>query len=366
MSFFLAGFVSAQTGLRTLRNSNFETVGLDLRSANFVNELSLIVVEISERYLDPAGLAYPMPILVNLRPEEHFEFEGDYRLSLGARGSVQLDLRWVDSLSLERTCYLLTEALLIQYAIYNYGPGSEAEVPLWTISALSSEIYFRLRPSVFVDRVVLAQGMSLPSPTEIVEAHPEAPKGATYGFWLLQALKAGVADRATVRGLFQRSMTGSDIIESLTSVVQSQVTTGELIMLDAWWASQMELFLDREYEMVESMETTKGWLQALAEFNQPFGLEEGEKLNLRSLWTHRQSPEVRELVEARYEILKFRLVRANPAYYNVAQSLGSLYEKLLQEDSAHRYVFALTIYLSDWEDAKRMQEKVESALSEGT
>ena len=364
LSLFLGSFAQAQSGLRTLRNPHFEMVGLDLRSVNFVNELSIIAIQMSERYLDRAGLAYPTPILVNLRPEEHFEFEGDYRISLGARGSVQLDLRWEDSLTLERTCYLLTEALLVQYAIYNHGPGSEAEVPLWPISALSSEIYFRLRPSVFVDRVALAQEAALPSPAEILAAHPEAPDGATYGFWLLQALKARVADRSAIRGLFQLSLTGTDITEALTSVVQSQVPTDESITLDAWWGSQMEVLLDREYEMVESMETTKGWLQALADFSQPFELEEGDtELNLRNLWKHRESPVVRKLIEARYEILKLRLVRANPAYYNAAQSLGALYEILLQEESAHRYVFALTIYLSDWEDAKRMQEKVESVLS---
>lgn len=359
----LGSFASAQNDLRTLRNPYFETVGLDLRSVNYVNDLTMIAAEISQRYLDREGLAYPMPILVNLRPEEHIDFEGDHLISLRPRASVQLDLRWEESLSLERTCYLLTEALLVQYAIFNYGPGAEANLPLWPISGLSTEVYLRLRPSALMGRAALAKCMPLPSSAEVLFASPENPKAASFGFWILQSLKGSSADRDTVKKLFQLSLTGADITESLTSVVQSQSPKEEPITLEGWWAAQMQEILNREYEMVESMETTRQWLDALANFSQPIQIgEEAVELNLRSLWKYRDSEAVRELIGARYEILKLRLVRANPAYYNPAQSLGTLYEILLQEDSAYRYVHALTIYLSDWEDAKDMQLELDSIL----
>lgn len=359
------GIASGQDNLRTLRNPYFETVGLDLRSVNYINDLTAIAVEISQRYLESEGLAYPMPILVNLRPEEHFDFEGDHQISLGPRGSVQLDLRWEEPLSLERTCYLLTDALLVQYAIFNYGPGAEANLPLWPISGLSTEVYLRLRPSAFMDRAALAKSMPLPSSAEVLFASPENPKAASFGFWMLQALKGSSADRATVKKLFQLSLTGTDITEALTASVQWQVPTEEPISIEDWWETQMQKILSREYEVVESMETTRQWLHALADFSQPIKVGEEElKLNLRSLWKHRDTEEIRELVGARYEILKLRLVRANPAYYNPAQSLGTLYEVLLQEDSAYRYVHALTIYLSDWEDAKDMQAELTAILED--
>lgn len=360
----LGGIASAQDNLRTLRNPHFETVGLDLRSVNYINDLTAIVVEISQRYLESEGLAYPMPILVNLRPEEHFDFEGDHQISMGPRGSVQLDLRWEEPLSLERTCYLLTDALLVQYAIFNFGPGAEANLPLWPISGLSSEVYLRLRPSAFMDRAALAKSMPLPSSAEVLFASQENPKAASLGFWMLHALKGSSADRATVQNLFQLSLTGTDITEALTAAVQSQSPIESPISLEDWWAAQMQKTLSREYEVVESMETTRLWLHALADFSQPIKVgEEALAFNLRSLWKHRDTEEVRELVGARYEILKLRLVRANPAYYNPAQSLGTLYEVLLREDSAYRYLHALTIYLSDWEDAKDMQVQLNSMLS---
>jgi hypothetical protein len=154
-----------------------------------------------------------------------------------------------------------------------------------------------------------------------------------------------------------------DITEALSSLVQSQSPTEESITLEDWWVAKMQEMLSREYEMVESMETTRLWLEALADFSQPIKIGEEEvELNLRSLWKYRDSEAVRELIGARYEILRLRLARANPAYYNPVQSLGTLYEILLQEDSAFRYIHALTIYLSDWEDAKDMQAELNSIL----
>ena len=271
----IAAPVHGQTGLRNLRNPHFETVGLDLRSVNYINELSTLVVEISQRYLDREGLVYPLPILINLRPKEHFDFEGDHLISFGPRGSVQLDLRWEDGLTLERTCFLLTEALLVQYAVFNNGPSSEVNIPIWPIAGLSSEVYFRLRPSVFIERVAYAKVEPLPSVAQLFKAESDNMLGAKYGFWVLQALKDSSIDRKVVRRLFQLSLSGTDISEALSSVIQPQAPTEEALTLEAWWEAQMQDLLDAEYEMVESMDTTRQWLEVLADFSRPVILGEG-------------------------------------------------------------------------------------------
>jgi hypothetical protein len=58
------------------------------------------------------------------------------------------------------------------------------------------------------------------------------------------------------------------------------------------------------------------------------------------------------------------MVRINPAYYNAAYSLGVLFENLLLNEAPHKYLHALTLFLSDWEDAKELQEAVEAELLE--
>ena len=85
-------------------------------------------------------------------------------------------------------------------------------------------------------------------------------------------------------------------------------------------------------------------------------------LDLRAIWTHRAKPEVQELVRARYEILRLRMTRINPAYYNSALYLGALFEGILNGESSHKYLHSLTIYLSEWVDAKEMQESLENIL----
>jgi hypothetical protein len=111
------------------------------------------------------------------------------------------------------------------------------------------------------------------------------------------------------------------------------------------------------------MEASRMWLNALARFETPLNLDSGElKLNLRSIRTHRDKAEVRESVQARYQILRLRMARVNPAYYNAARSLGVLFEALLREAPPHQYLHALTLYLSDWEDAKQMQKVIEEKL----
>ena len=358
----------ATPGLRSMGNEHFDVIGLHSRSVSNVNELSALSIKIAERYLPPEGLAFPANILISLRPKDHVDFKGDCRISLAERGSVQVDLRWEDSITLERTCYAISEALLVQYAIYNYGTEASNLLRSWTISALANDIYLTLRPAVFADLLKTAQEMETPELTEVLEASRSGlavPNAA--GYWLLQAMKSGNLERPVLRSLFQQAIAGIDIEGALTAAIGSRRPAAELLPLQTWWVQELSLMFDQEYEVVETMGVSREWLAKLGRFNTPHILElQGAKvelnLDLRAIWTHRAKPEVQELVRARYEILRLRMTRINPAYYNSALYLGALFEDILDDESSHKYLHSLAIYLSEWVDAKEMQESLENIL----
>lgn len=355
--------VNARNQLQTVGNPYFEIVGLDRKSLNYVNELSRLTVEICEPYLNPNGLAYPLPILVNLRPGEFFKFKGDHRILPGSRKAIELDLRWEDPLTLERTAYLLTKALLLQYRIFNHGSADEADLPVWLLSGLASEVYFRLRPFAFIDRLERVRSLPVPSPDEILQGKRE---GERFGFLLLHVLNSDGKKRADIRKLVQLSLAGYEMTEQLNAVMKSRFLMEEFPSVDTWWLSRVREVLDRESGVFDSMKTTRQWLRMLADFTQVIELETGAgPLNLRALWEHRDSVVLRKLIQARYILLRSRFGRTNPAYIKAAQSLGILYEILLEGDSPYQYTHALVIYLSDWGDAQKMQSKIENALSAG-
>ena len=359
----------ALPGLRSMGNDRFDVVGLHLRSVSYVNELSAFSIQIAERYLPTKGLAFPSNILISLRPEAHVDFEGDYRIRIAERGSVQVDLLWEDSMTLERTCYAISEALLVQYSVFNYGIEAANQLRSWTISALANDVYLTLRPAKFADLLKATQEAEVSELSGILEPSRSGlavPSAA--GYWLLKTMKSGSLERTVLRSLYQQAIAGIDIEEALAAALWASQPTVELLPVQTWWEQQLGFIFGQEYEVVETMEVSREWLATLGRFDawlNPGSQEATEelKLDLRAIWTHRAKSEVQELIQARYEILRLRMVRINPAYYNSAHSLGVLFESILNDELAHEYLHSLTIYLSEWVDAKEMQESLENILN---
>ena len=359
----------ALPGLRSMGNDRFDVVGLHLRSVSYVNELSAFSIQIAERYLPTKGMAFPSNILISLRPEAHVDFEGDYRIRIAERGSVQVDLLWEDSMTLERTCYAISEALLVQYSVFNYGIEAANQLRSWTISALANDVYLTLRPAKFVDLLKAAQVAEVSELNGILEPSRSGlavPSAA--GYWLLQTMKSGSLERTVLSSLYQQAIAGIDIEEALAAALWASQPTAELLPVQTWWEQQLGFILCQEYEVVETMEVSREWLATLGRFDTRLNLRSQEateelKLDLRAIWTHRAKSEVQELIQARYEILRLRMARINPAYYNSAHSLGVLFECILNDELAHKYLHSLTIYLSEWVDTKEMQESLENILN---
>ena len=354
--------------LRSMGNDHFDVVGLHLRSVSYVNELSAFSVQIAERYLPTKDLDFPSNILISLRPEAHVDFEGDYRIRIAERGSVQVDILWEDSMTLERTCYVISEALLVQYSVYNYGIEAANQLRSWTISALANDVYLTLRPAKFVDLMKTAQEAEVSELNGILEpSRSGAAVPSAWGYWLMQTMKLGKLERTVLRGLFQQAIAGIDIEEALAAAIWASQPAAELLPVQTWWERQLGFIFSQEYEIVETMEVSREWLAKLGRFDTQLNLESQEakvelKLDLRAIWMYRAKSEVRELIRARYEILRLRMARINPAYYNTAQSMGVLFESILNDELAYKYLHSLTVYLSDWVDAQEMQESLENIL----
>ena len=355
-------------GLLSRSNNHFDVVGFHLRSVSHVSELSSFSIQIAERYLPSGGLDFPTNILISLRPEEYVDFKGDYRIRLAERGSVQLDLRWEDTMTLERSCYAISEALLIQYAICNYGIKAPNKLKSWTIDALANDLYLSFRPAEFIDLLKMAQEVDVPQLTEIIEPSlAESIVPSAVGYWLLLTMKSSNLKSPAWRSFFQQAISGIDIEEALSAAIHASQPNTELLPAQTWWEQQLSLIFSKEYEVVETMEVSREWLTQFGRFDTPLKLESQEvsgdlNLDIRAIWTHRAKPEVQELVRARYEILRLRMTRINPAYYNSALSLGALFEGVLNDESSHKYLHSLTMYLSEWVDAKEMQDSLENIL----
>jgi hypothetical protein len=192
-------------------------------------------------------------------------------------------------------------------------------------------------------------------------ARSDDPEAFDLGFWLLRATEFSKLSNSLVRGLFQRAVAGVDIERDLNSLYQSSTGDGAAGL---WWEEQMYTLLNREYDVIETMEASRQWLSNLIEFEAIFVSEsEAISVNLGSLWKHTELPEVRSRIEARYEILRLRVARINPAYFSAARSLGILFETFLEEQPPHRYLDALTSFLRDFQNAQSMERAIRNRLS---
>jgi hypothetical protein len=351
--------------MESARNLFFETIGLDRRSVNYMDELSVHVGQRASRYVDQQDLAFPQPILLRLRPEAYANFEGDHRLQLGDQSAVQLDLRWDGRLTLERTCHLLAKALLLQYTVYNFGPGTAPTMHAWPVAALATDAYLGLRSAEALrmrQNLRAEAGVTADSIFRIRLADGAAPAASAY--YMLQSFEALSPDRRYARRFFKQGLSGIDVGEPLAILLKKAVPEGAVMPVGMWWAEQKRAILARPLEAFESMEASREWLAAIADLSAAGTGAEDASINLRTLRNYQDATAVRELIAARYEILRLRLPRCNPAFFNAAQSLGALFEIFLSDGPSHKYVHALVIYLSDWEDAKEMEEAIDRKLSD--
>jgi hypothetical protein len=357
LCFYAISVLEASTRLRSAENARFEIVGLDPRSVSYVDDLSRHLVEVATRYLDPASLEFSQRILIRLKPEDYVDFAGDYEIRIEPGGFVSLDLRWTADLNLRTANRAISEALLVRYAIFNHGPDAVEALPDWPGAAIGTQSYLSLRPAEFLDLRNWLDLSATPSLASVLDRKWTNAADDANGYGLLLGLERSGLDRRAIRSLMAQAISGSDIFESLLASIQPSDPKEESIGGDQWWERTKDAIVEEDLQVLESMEISRDLIVRISDMSHL-----GEGVNLRSLWQMKEDEKIRSLIKARYEILRIRLARLNPAYFNSATALGALFETLLYGERSHEYVHQLAIFLSEFEDMKQLERVVKQAL----
>ena len=360
--------ISVGQGSQTLdfvEGRYFEVVGTDNRSVSFVDTLGEYVVELCASYLRAGSHEFPQRIFVALRPEEHVEFDGAYQIRTGARGQVSLDFRWHKSLNLETVCRALTEAYIVRYANFNYGPSASKRIRYWAMSALGSQSYLSLRPAQQGQYIHETRQLGLLKVSSLLSLEwgigRENDLSPRQGYWVLYAMRQRDLLRSDIGVLLDQAVAGRDVSIALKEAIQPPDADQQTSTLDSCWQRLMVEYLSQDTEHYESLDESRVWIAEFANFD-IYRASGGELNNLMSLWTQRDNQALRAILTARREIIALRLERVNPAYFNSAQSLGGLYETALNSNRRFEFIRAVTAYLGDWEDTKRLHKMTDELL----
>ncbi|MFP4157685.1 MAG: hypothetical protein ACLFU4_08720 [Opitutales bacterium] len=351
-----AGTLVEAQNIRSSANDQFEIVGQDLSSVHSVNDLSQHIVASAGPLLDLRRMDFPQRILVRLKPEQYVDFEGAYQITVGERGFVTLDFLWEENLSLAQCCRALSEALLLRYAYYHFGPSAAENLREWTVAALGMQALLALRPALRETLASEFRGDPLPQLESVLSRKWGAVPQERSGYWFFQSLRQSGLAPFKIREFYLAAVAGRDVSPMLTELIQSSGSGS----LDHWWAQSLGFLISPQRAAFEELAVSRRWILELSEFE----LDE-KPINLRQVWLKREDPAIRQILEARLEILRIRITRANPAYFNAARSLGLLFETMLESDEAHEFIGALSQFLGDFEDTKEVEQIVRDALRPG-
>lgn len=350
--------VSAET-------NHFEIVGIQARSVSYVSDLAEHIAEMCNAFLPNNGVRFPQPILITLRPEKNASFEGSSLLSLGEQGTVRLDFRWNEELSLEQASYAITQAFLTRYAIYQYGPTAPPKIKAWPVHALALESLYSLRPSMLIPELGKSSTVECTQAKLLLGERLSDDLCGSFShdaYYFFNALQRNLIDRKTLRVIIENAISGGDSSAGIVGLLMTVEDTESDFTLDQWWQSEREDMVSTDYELFESMSDSRIWLDQMIDFS-AFAETNESYENLRSLWKLRDDETLRTSVKARMELIFLRLEVVNPLYFNVAQSLGSVFEIALDEEAkSYQFLHSFVSYLSAYQDAKKIEETVGDLL----
>jgi len=343
----------------------FDVIGTDNRSVSFASALGEQIVEQFQRYLRAGEHDSSRRILVTLHPRKLPNFKGDYRVKISSRGYVSLDFYWNEQLSFETTCLALTEAYTLHYARVNYGIGADKRICFWAFSALFSRSYLILRPAQKTNFVHLARKSSIPDIHYLLSAHLDksTERQLLYqGYWLFEVLREAGLSNAQLASLLDQAIAGIDVTRQIQEQVIPQNEENRDALLEDWWQIQWINYQSRSHEFCDTLEISRLWIEKMIQFD-VYRSAGGKLKDLMELWDYRDDEALRSVLRARCELIRLRLERVNPAYFNATVSLGGLYETVMIADNKHEFISAVLSFLNDWEDTKRLNAEVDEFLS---
>ncbi len=354
--------------LVSIDTKHFEIVGFDSRSVSYVSELAEHVAKQCNQHVMEPDVVFPQRVLIALRPEGPVDFEGSSQLTIGDQGFVRLDFHWQSGLSLEQTCFAITEAYLTRYSLYQFGPSAPGRMRAWVVHGLALESFLKLRPAHVISLLEASRSEDFMLAEEIISptlSDNLSVNFSYHSYFLLNALRQQAAQLAVVRKLVELSLSGGNAGRAIHEYVIAQQPLETTLSLETWWRPLRDEIVATNYELYESMAESRDWIEVMTNIEPFRESAQVELKNIRSLWPERQHAAIRSMLEARREIIGLRMNVVNPAYFNAARSLGALYEVLLSdEEPPYVFMHALVGFLSDFDDAKQLETTTSELLDQ--
>lgn len=345
----------------------FDVIGTDHRSVSFTSVLGETIAELCQRHLKVGSHDFPKRILATLYPRERSGFEKSYEIQVSARGQVNLNFRWDESLSFETMCFAFTEAYLSSYARFNYGVGADEQLRFWVFSALSSRNYLSLRPAQKTSFIRIARESEMPAIQSLFSKPltevADQETGRYHGYWVLQALRESALTHSQIAELLELSIAGASITNLVMEKLMLVDEEDPDSLLEEWWQGWLSNYLSQGHEFCDSLTTSSQWIEEMINFD-AYQASKGTVEDLMELWDYRKEETLRSTLSARCEIIRLRMEQVNPAYFNAALSLGALYETVLEAENKHKFIRAVLFFLNDWEDTRRLQSRAEELIAD--
>lgn len=340
-----------QTELKITENSFFEIVGSDLESNQFTNELSNYVAEsiLSDFYQE--DYLPSRRILVQLLNAESIFNDNDfYDLNVSNLGFVTLNINWNESLDLALMIEALTVSFIQSFGYSSYGKMFLQKYPskAWLLKGLSTSIYISLRP--YVARLFYKQAMN----EGLTEANLNAKfldisvpsDSQAFGFYrYIKSKQISHKDRLRIIG---NAIVGKDSLIAIYATINFDSERSLQNVLSDFLKSQYRNKLPR----FEDLTASKNKLEVLGDFSSIEIQSNQIKLNsLNSLWLNRSDPSVVQLIEARIYLILYALNKINPLYFNAAQSLALVYQKILDANEEWELIYYFSDFLQEMDKA---------------
>lgn len=353
-----------RSDIKTASSKDFDIGATDQKSIRIAIALTNRASEICRKYFTDFPESFPQKITLLLDSENTSQGRS-FEIANEAGGFVNLRVFWNESLDLETTCLAVMDALLQRYLHYQKGTTDTTYRLAWPVEALSAELYLKLRPAQIEHyRSVISLNSTL-SVDEFLTNSTSNVSNLPSAYLFLKALNNEEFNRRQIAFILSRALNARPVKDGLLKYIPELDLT-DTNPLEIWWQTAQKSFAKTSNQSLQPIEASKQWLDAIVDFS-TIKNEKGDSMkikNFRDLWRLRSAPAVRDSVIARRDSLIAGLLYVNPIYHNNAQSLGLIFEAIIEEKREYEFTKHLINYLNDRDAANNLQRLTQKTLAQ--
>lgn len=343
-------------------NEHFEIISNDPISLSWMARLS---EEIAHDVIHISGFheaAIQRKIIVELQPSATTDLRESYQIDLDPRGFLRLGIRWSTQLTIDIAIQALCDAFLQRYRYNQLGVRQSSQSSRWLQTALQQWLYVRRFPA---ERLSFHHHLKQPPVFSLEESLTAAKSGSVPKElrWECLALLELIRQNSTSKKSFQATLIHYLATRSLKSQLAKTFPEITHQQLDTWWLEKRKDLSIPVPLLCESMKVSRHWLRELATFYSLLDHAD-QTIDLKQLWQERKQPIRQQRVRARARILQRRLQTVNPAYFNAASALNSLFISVLDGESRAQFTHHLLEFRSLMDDAEDLELLVEKKLKD--